>query len=72
MVSQRGILNLIHTDAQRDAFTRRGNAMILNGADAEPVGPRAGAGDVSLAEFRQCALSDQGRAGAAARRHGAA
>ncbi|MGB3247467.1 MAG: sarcosine oxidase subunit beta family protein [Sulfitobacter sp.] len=35
MVSQRGIMNLIHTDAQRDAFTRRGNAMILNGADAE-------------------------------------
>jgi heterotetrameric sarcosine oxidase beta subunit len=35
MISQRGILNLIHTDAQRDAFTRRGNAMILNGADAE-------------------------------------
>ena len=34
MVSQRGILNLIHNDAQRDAFTRRGNAMILNGADA--------------------------------------
>ena len=34
MISQRGILNLIHTDAQRDAFTRRGNAMILNGADA--------------------------------------
>ena len=35
MVSQRGIINLIHSDAQRDAFTRRGNAMILNGADAE-------------------------------------
>jgi len=35
MVSQRGIMNLIHTDAQRDAFTRRGNAMILNGADAQ-------------------------------------
>ena len=35
MVSQRGILNLIHTDAQRDAFIRRGNAMILNGSDAE-------------------------------------
>ena len=34
MVSQRGILNLIHSDAQRDAFTRRGNAMRLNGADA--------------------------------------
>ena len=35
MVSQRGILNLIHSDAQRDAFIRRGNAMLLNGADAE-------------------------------------
>jgi methylglutamate dehydrogenase subunit A len=35
MVSQRGILNLIHTDAQRDAYTRRGNAMILHGADAQ-------------------------------------
>ncbi|TKW64858.1 MAG: sarcosine oxidase subunit beta family protein [Paracoccus denitrificans] len=35
MVSQRGILNLIHTDAQRDAARRRGNAMILAGADAE-------------------------------------
>ncbi|MCF8482734.1 MAG: sarcosine oxidase subunit beta family protein [Rhodospirillum sp.] len=34
MVSQRGILNLIHTDAQRDAYRRRGNAMILSGADA--------------------------------------
>ena len=35
MVSQRGILNLIHSDAQRDAFIRRGNAMLLNGADAD-------------------------------------
>ena len=35
MVSQRGILNLFHSDAQRDAFVRRGNAMRLAGADAE-------------------------------------
>ncbi|GHF48060.1 sarcosine oxidase subunit beta family protein [Seohaeicola zhoushanensis] len=35
MVSQRGILNLLHTDAQRDAYRRRGNAMLLSGADAE-------------------------------------
>ena len=35
MVSQRGVLNLAHSDAQRDAYRRRGNAMILNGADAE-------------------------------------
>ncbi len=35
MVSQRGIMNLFHTDAQRDAYRRRGNSMILHGADAE-------------------------------------
>ena len=35
MVSQRGVLNLFHSDAQRDAFARRGNAMRLNGVDAE-------------------------------------
>ena len=48
MVSQRGILNLIHTDAQRDAFIRRGNAMMLNGADADAAGPRTDPRDVSL------------------------
>ena len=35
MVSQRGVLNLYHSDAQRDAFARRGNSMRLHGADAE-------------------------------------
>ncbi|MEM1362368.1 MAG: sarcosine oxidase subunit beta family protein [Pseudomonadota bacterium] len=35
MVSQRGILNLCHSDAQRDGFIRRGNAMLLSGAGAE-------------------------------------
>ena len=35
MVSQRGVLNLYHGDAQRDAFARRGNAMRLNGVDAD-------------------------------------
>ncbi len=35
MVSQRGILNLAHSDAQRDAYTRRGNAMHMAGADAQ-------------------------------------
>jgi len=35
MVSQRGVLNLYHSDAQRDAFVRRGNAMRLHGIDAE-------------------------------------
>ncbi len=35
MVSQRGVLNLYHSDAQRDAYARRGNAMRLHGVDAE-------------------------------------
>lgn len=35
MVSQRGILNLYHNDAQRDAAVRRGNAMRFHGVDAE-------------------------------------
>lgn len=35
MVSQRGILNLYHSDSQRDAFARRGNAMRLHGVDAD-------------------------------------
>jgi sarcosine oxidase subunit beta len=35
MASQRGIVNLIHSDAQRDAYVRRGNAMRLAGADSE-------------------------------------
>lgn len=35
MVSQRGVLNLFHSDAQRDAAARRGNAMRLHGVDAE-------------------------------------
>ncbi len=35
MVSQRGILNLYHSDGQRDAYVRRGNAMQLHGIDSE-------------------------------------
>jgi len=35
MVSQRGVLNIFHSDVQRDAFARRGNAMRLHGVDAE-------------------------------------
>jgi heterotetrameric sarcosine oxidase beta subunit len=35
MMSQRGVLNLYHSDAQRDGYARRGNAMRLHGVDAE-------------------------------------
>jgi heterotetrameric sarcosine oxidase beta subunit len=38
MFSRRGVLNLAHSDAQRDAAMRRGNAMRLNGIDAEWLG----------------------------------
>src|SRR5580658_2241530 len=38
MVSQRGVLNLCHSDAQCDAFARRGNAMRMHGIDAELLG----------------------------------
>jgi sarcosine oxidase subunit beta len=34
MFSQRGVINLAHSDSQLDAFSRRGNAMRLNGIDA--------------------------------------
>jgi heterotetrameric sarcosine oxidase beta subunit len=37
MVSQRGTLNLFHTEAQRDLFTRRANQMRLLGVDAVAV-----------------------------------
>ena len=34
MHSQRGLINLFHSDGQRDAFARRGNAMVNQGDDA--------------------------------------
>ena len=42
MFSPRGIINLAHSDAQMNAYARRGNSMRLNGIDAvllnrEPV-----------------------------------
>jgi sarcosine oxidase subunit beta len=35
MVSQRGVVNLFHSDGQRDEYARRGNAMKMHGVDAE-------------------------------------
>ena len=37
MVSQRGVLNFFHSDSQRDAAARRGNAMRMHGVDAAKV-----------------------------------
>ena len=72
MVSQRGVLNLYHSDAQRDAFARRGNAMRLHGVDAELLDRDGGAPHGAVPRLRQRALPDPGRAAAAARRHRAA
>jgi len=41
MVSQRGTLNLFHTEAQRDLFTRRANQMRVLGVDAEALSREA-------------------------------
>ncbi|GGH20621.1 sarcosine oxidase subunit beta [Cribrihabitans marinus] len=38
MHSQRGLINLFHSDGQRDAFARRGNAMLAQGDDAVLLG----------------------------------
>ena len=35
MFSSRGVVNLAHSPAQLDVFTRRANSMMLNGVDAE-------------------------------------
>ncbi len=43
MHSQRGVINLCHSDGQRDGFARRANAMINQGDDAillDPAGVR--------------------------------
>ena len=71
MVSQRGVLNLYHSDAQRDAYARRGNAMRLHGVDAELLDREQVRALVPYARFRRRALSRSTAAccsGAAARR----
>ncbi len=72
MVSQRGVLNLFHSDAQRDAFVRRGNSMRMHGVDAELLDRRRCTAARPDGRFRQCALSGPGRLAATARRHGTA
>ena len=73
MYSARGVLNLVHSPADIDAAMRRGNAMRLNGIDAEFLSREQIAKWIpNLDCSAECALSDPGRAVAAARRHGAA
>ena len=72
MVSQRGVLNLFHSDAQRDAYARRGNAMRLHGVDAELLDREQVRALVPFLDFDNARFPIQRRAAAAARRHGAA
>jgi len=60
MVSQRGILNLCHTDAQRDAYARRGNAMRLNGVDAELLDADGVRGVAPFLDFENARFPIQG------------
>src|SRR5689334_19716007 len=60
MVSQRGVLNLYHSDAQRDAYARRGNAMRLHGVDAELLDRAAVQRMVPYLDFENAGFPIQG------------
>jgi sarcosine oxidase subunit beta len=60
MVSQRGVLNLYHSDAQRDAFARRGNAMRLAGIDAELIDTAAVRRMLPMLDFDNARFPIQG------------
>ncbi len=60
MVSQRGVINLFHSDAQRDGFARRGNAMRLAGVDAEFLSPAQLKEMVPILDFENARFPIQG------------
>lgn len=60
MVSQRGVLNLYHSDGQRDAYVRRGNAMRLHGVDAELLDREAVRAMVPVLDFDNARFPIQG------------
>jgi sarcosine oxidase subunit beta len=60
MISQRGVLNLYHSDAQRDAYARRGNAMRLHGVDAKLLDREAVRNMAPFLNFDQARFPIQG------------
>ena len=60
MVSQRGVINLFHSDPQRDAFARRGNAMRMAGIDAELLDPKQLKEIVPILDFENARFPIQG------------
>ena len=51
MFSPRGIINLAHSDAQMNVFSRRGNSMRLNGIDAILLGREEVKKIIPMADF---------------------
>lgn len=60
MVSQRGVINLFHSDPQRDAYARRGNAMRMAGIDAELMTPEQLKRKVPILDFENARFPIQG------------
>ena len=71
MVSQRGVLNVFHSDPQRDAYARRGNAMRLFGVDADLLDRDQVRNSRPLRRFRQRPLPHPRWTAPETRRHGA-
>ena len=69
MVSQRGVLNLYHSDAQRDGYARRGNAMRMHGVDAELLDGDGVKALVPFLDFDNARFPIQGGLHPAPRRH---
>jgi sarcosine oxidase subunit beta len=60
MHSQRGLINLYHSDAQRDAFVRRGNMMTAQGDDAILLDPEGVREKVPWLDFEQARFPIRG------------
>jgi len=55
MYSPRGIINLAHSDAQLNVYSRRGNSMRLNGIDAMMLGKKELKKMIPFADFSESA-----------------
>jgi len=53
MFSPRGIINLAHSDAQMNVYSRRGNSMRLNGIDAVLLGREEVKKIIPMADFSE-------------------
>ncbi|WP_372840232.1 sarcosine oxidase subunit beta family protein [Phaeovulum sp.] len=60
MYSPRGLLMLFHSDGQRDAFARRGNAMLIQGDDAQLLDREALRALVPYLDYDQARFPVQG------------